>query len=105
MITLKLSSATCSLITGVFGGLDLHGKSSALSWTHLLQTAEAGATSLVVQEPVDWLAGDQIVIAPTGLDMEETEIRLITAVSEDQMTLTWAVDQPLLHKHYGRWRQ
>lgn len=41
----------------------------------MASTALANATSLHLQEPVDWVSGDHIVIAPTGKDGNETEVK------------------------------
>ena len=90
------------IIPGVFGGLDLHGSPRAVSWTRLAETADVGATSLTLEESSDWLIGDEIVIAPTGFDLEETEVRTITEVSEDGYTLSWSRTSPLMYRHYGR---
>ena len=56
------------------GELDLHGRPRNVTWTRLLQTAVENATSLSLQQAVDWVPGDKIVIAPTGKDGNETEV-------------------------------
>ena len=57
------------------GQLDIHGIAKGITWTRLASTALANATSLYLQEAVDWMHGDQIVIAPTGKDGNETEVK------------------------------
>lgn len=47
------------------GELELHGTPPAVAWTKLNAHGPAGATSLTLMEPVDWLVGDQIAIGPT----------------------------------------
>ena len=59
------------------GQLDLHGILRRRTWTRLASTALANATSLHIQDPVDWMRGDQIVIAPTGKDGNETEVSYV----------------------------
>ena len=56
------------------GQLDLHGIPRRATWTRLASTALTNATSLHLQESVDWVHGDRIVIAPTGKDGNETEV-------------------------------
>ena len=56
------------------GELDLHGLPHNSTWTRLANTADINATSIELQEAVDWEAGDKIVIAPTGKDGNETEV-------------------------------
>ena len=72
------------------GTLDLHGKPVGVTWTHLGQTASPGDTTITLKEPVnDWPVGGQIVIATTGnkLSQGETEVRVITAVNGNVLTL------------------
>lgn len=42
--------------------LDIHGKVRTPTWTLLSSTVEVGATSITVDDPVDWVAGESIVI-------------------------------------------
>lgn len=88
------------MITAAFGGLDLHGAPRGDSWTQLNQTANAGDTQLTVQSPVDWVAGDVIVLAPTSYSTWEAEKLTITAISADKMTLTFT--PALQFKHIGK---
>lgn len=50
------------------------------TWTRLGSSALAGSDSLQLQgnDYPDWGVGDEIVIAPSGYDPEESEIRTIT---------------------------
>lgn len=89
-----------TLITAAFGGLDLHGAPRGDSWTQLNQTANAGDTQLTVQSPVDWVAGDVIILAPTSYSTWEAEKLTISAVSADRMTLTFT--PALQFKHIGK---
>lgn len=47
------------------GTLALFGKPPAVPWTRLAAHAAAGATTLQLADSVSWVAGDQIVVAPT----------------------------------------
>lgn len=57
-------------------------------WTKLAATANAGDTEIVLEQPVDWKAGDHIVIASTGLrhsqrENEEVEILAVSLSLEE----------------------
>nr|DBA24045.1 TPA: hypothetical protein GDO54_011748 [Pyxicephalus adspersus] len=83
------------------GTLDLHGIPVPVTWTRLAQTAEAGSSTLVLQQSVTWKAGDEIVIASTGHrhSQNQNEKRTIQTVSADGKSLT--VSQPLVYQHLG----
>ena len=72
-----------------------------MPWTRLDQTADAGDTQIVLESPVDWSVGDQIVIATTGErhSQKENEVRNITNISTDNRTLT--LNEALDYKHLG----
>ena len=72
-----------------------------MPWTRLGATANAGANQIVLESPVDWVVGDQIVIATTGHrhSQRQNEIRNITTISADNLTLT--LDEALEYKHLG----
>ena len=93
----ELNYTVCNL--GVFGGFDAHGLKTTVSWTRLSRSALSGSPSIILEEPVDWSVGDEVVIAPSRFDAWETETRFITAISEDQMTLT--LDSTLRFDHLG----
>ncbi|XP_071792804.1 fibrocystin-L-like isoform X2 [Asterias amurensis] len=83
------------------GTLDLHGMHVPVTWTRLAQTAEAGATQLVLQLAVTWKAGDQIVIATTGHrhSQKQNEDVFITAVSANGTVVTF--EPALEYEHLG----
>ena len=87
-------------LIGVFGGLDLHGIERPITWTKLSVTVASGSRTVTLVDPVDWVAGEDIVIAPTGYSAWETEIMKITAVSNGNRTLT--LNGTLKHTHLGR---
>eukprot|EP01125_Pyxidicula_operculata_P001595 TRINITY_DN11443_c0_g1_i1.p1 TRINITY_DN11443_c0_g1~~TRINITY_DN11443_c0_g1_i1.p1 ORF type:complete len:1291 (-),score=304.46 TRINITY_DN11443_c0_g1_i1:59-3931(-) len=102
---------------------ELHGYVNGPSWTRLAETARNGSSTITVQEKIFWQPGDRIVIAttdyPTVKDYklpesknytsisyyyarafpEQTEERVIVAVSADGMTIT--LDEPLNYTHWG----
>ncbi|KAI5091821.1 fibrocystin-L precursor, partial [Silurus meridionalis] len=86
-----------SKVLGVFGSLDLYGMPHRVYRTKLASTAWGGSSSLSLQEPVDWQAGDEIVLSTTSYDPWQTETRTISAVSNNGLTLT--LDQPLTYTH------
>ena len=79
----------------------MHGKSVARTWTRLASTAAAGSTQITLLQAVDWPVGSQIVIATTGnyLSQGQSEIRTVTAVSANGLTLT--LNSALSHEHLG----
>ncbi|XP_051879473.1 PKHD1 like 1, tandem duplicate 1 [Pristis pectinata] len=83
------------------GTLDLHGLPVPVTWTHLAETAEAGTSTITLQEAVSWKAGDQIVIATTGgrHSQRESEQRTIEGVSPDGRTLY--LTEQLRYRHLG----
>ena len=78
------------------GRIYLHGLQRK-SWTQLNQTANAGDIQIVLKDPVDWAASDEIVIASTAFDMNQAEKRRVTQVNGNTVTL----DAPLTHTHFG----
>ena len=69
---------------------DQSGRPVNVTWTRLAATAQAESTTLVLQEPVDWLVGDVIIVATTGgrHSQRENEECTISTVSDDKLTLT-----------------
>jgi hypothetical protein len=88
-------------IGGMSGSrIDLHGAHKT-SWSQLGATANAGATTITLKEPVaGWAVGNCIVIASTDFDMNRAEERTITAVSADQRTFT--LNAALSYRHFGQ---
>ena len=54
----------------------------------MTSTAASGSNQLHLKTPVDWQAGENIVITPTSFTATETEVMTIQAVSADGLTLT-----------------
>ncbi|XP_056378584.1 fibrocystin-L-like [Hyla sarda] len=86
-----------SKVLGVFGQLDLHGLPRSIYRTKLAKTALTGSQFITVSQPVDWKVGEEILITTTSYNPWQTEIRKITNVSDDQMTLTLNVSLSFNH--------
>jgi hypothetical protein len=84
---------------GVFGGLQLIGKSKGLSWTYLHKTAYPGTNKIVLLESVQWTIGDEIVITSTAFGPWQSEAFKITNIDFDQITLQ--LNDTLKYKHIG----
>uniref|UniRef100_A0AAV2K2L6 G8 domain-containing protein n=1 Tax=Knipowitschia caucasica TaxID=637954 RepID=A0AAV2K2L6_KNICA len=82
---------------GVFGILELYGKPSEVYHTKLSASSAAGTNTLALATAVDWKVGDEVAISTTSYDAWETEKHVISAVSQDGLTLT--LDTPLAHTH------
>ena len=82
--------------------MELHGIEREVTWTRLSQTAASGSNSIKVQQAVDWVVGEEIVIAPTSYNSWEVELMKITGVSSDNLTLT--LNSTLKNNHLGKYR-
>lgn len=60
-------------IIGVLGVLSLHGAVRNITWTRLAQTASAGSNLIILNTPVDWQIGDEIIITTTDTSLSHTE--------------------------------
>ena len=84
------------------GTLTLHGAPRARTWTRLGADVAAGATTLLLTEPVpDWRAGDRLIITGTQVlgtpPMSQTEEAVLAAVEGATLTLA----APLRFGHLG----
>jgi hypothetical protein len=79
------------------GTLNLHGDRTHV-WTKLSKTANAGSTSIEVLDASGWRVGDEIVLASTDYDPRQAEVRTITAIRSNRITL----DEPLQYMHFGK---
>jgi hypothetical protein len=88
-----------------YGTLEMHGIERPVTWTDLKTTAEAGATSItlndVTGEPLDWKVGEEIVIASTDYSGRNAEQRKITSITNTSTNPVITFDEPLLFKHYA----
>ncbi|CAF3664415.1 unnamed protein product [Rotaria sordida] len=83
------------------GIVDMHGKTVTQTWTHLAATVSSGSSRITLRQAVNWSVGSTIVIATTGdyLSQGQSEIRTITAVSDNGYTIT--LNSPLTYTHLG----
>jgi len=79
------------------GTLRLHGDRTH-TWTKLGATAEKGATQIDVLDASGWRVGDEIVLASTDYNPRQAEVRRITAIRGNTITL----DRPLEYMHFGK---
>ena len=63
------------------GTLDMHGTPTVPSWTQLGETAEVGATAIVLHELVNWRVGQRLAIASSNFSAHEAEEVTITSLS------------------------
>ena len=82
------------LIAG--GTLNLHGDREN-AWTKLSETAEAGSTEIEVLNAAEWRVGDEIVLASTDFNPRQAEVRNISRIRGNVITL----DRPLEYMHFG----
>jgi hypothetical protein len=91
-------------VLAVFGTLQLRGK-PRVSWTQLDSSATSGSSTVRIRGAVDWVAGDEIVLAPTDYDAQHAEKRAIMTVSisgtGDSAVTTATVNEPLVYTHYA----
>ncbi|XP_063605340.1 fibrocystin-L-like [Penaeus indicus] len=83
---------------GVFGQLILNGQCPSTTWVKLGATAAVGETVITLAEAADssWL-NKEVIITTTGKEATETEVRMVTAVSGNTLTL----DAALIYEHLG----
>ena len=90
------------IMVGPSGVLEMFGHLYQPTWTRLAATASAGATELVLAEPVDWQPGQQIVVATSARAdypvADGNDLRTITGVVQGT---TVTLDRPLDWRHYG----
>ncbi|MDN3310119.1 G8 domain-containing protein [Microbacterium oryzae] len=91
------SAGTNLLLAANGGSIELHGQDVGRTWTELAATAEAGATTLELDEAVSWRVGDEIVVASSSVDWREAESARVEEVSGDGRIVR--LDAPLEHSH------
>ncbi|XP_064506857.1 fibrocystin isoform X1 [Pseudopipra pipra] len=79
------------------GTLSIHGWMPKVVFTHLKSSARANDTRLMLQEPVDWESGDEIVVGRTGLGdaQQQEEVAVIESVNNTELHLR----SPLRYSH------
>jgi len=78
--------------------IELYGKARH---THSRLTREVypGSSTIFVATGLDWVAGDKIGIAPTGMRYNDTDFAIISAYNSATGEVT--LDRPLTAYHYG----
>ena len=84
----------------MYGILDLHGRPRAIHWTTLATTMIKDSSNLTVLDEVEgiWFPGDEIVVATTSQDSNQSERFVIESVNGTVVTIT-NVSQ---YKHIGK---
>jgi hypothetical protein len=86
-----------------YGTLDMHGPVRTPTWTELETTVQVGGTSITLKEAVDWVAGEEIAIAPTDFEGRHAERRTIQSIDKstpNKPVIT--LDAPLEYKHFAQ---
>lgn len=87
-----------ALLALMGGTISIHGE-DRVEWTHLGANVAAGANALTMSEPVDWRAGDEILICSSRTNWNEAEKMTIASVSGDGLTVT--LTSNLAYPHAG----
>ncbi|XP_052546715.1 fibrocystin isoform X1 [Tympanuchus pallidicinctus] len=79
------------------GTLSIHGWMPKVTFTYLKSSALANDLRLVLQKPVDWEPGDEIVVGRTGLGdaQQQEEVAVIESVNNTELYLR----SPLRYSH------
>ena len=84
------------------GNLVLQGIPRVPVWTVLQKTANPGENKITVSGPIDWVAGEEIVIASSSTNPFEPERMTILSVDNKLPLLpVVTLSSPLLYTHYG----
>jgi hypothetical protein len=84
------------------GIIDIHGAPRTVSWTDLKSGVKKGDTQItVLGKDVDWVVGDEIVIAPSGFKFQESETAKIKSIvsSSDITSTTFELETGLKYDH------
>eukprot|EP01137_Pigoraptor_chileana_P015723 Opistho-2@5312 len=88
-------------IVALGGTIDLHGK-EYYTWARLAKTTYPGDMQITLQEPVNWEAGQQIVVVTTIFrDYETDQNEVVTVAGVDAAGTTVALTQALAFVHYA----
>ncbi|RYG70223.1 hypothetical protein EON64_00770, partial [archaeon] len=80
------------------GQLEIHGKKRLRTWTKVSQTAYAGSNYVITAEPVDYAAGEQVVVNGNGLPGQDSyEVMEVLVTSADGHNVTFT--KPLQYTH------
>ncbi len=75
----------------------IDAKATLLPFTKLAETADAGATSILLEAAVDWQIGDSIVLSSSDYAWRQAESRIITAIIGNKVSFA----EPLNYQHFG----
>ena len=81
------------------GQIDINGAVRQPTWTMLASSVNASENSFTVMNPVDWEAGEKIILAPTSRNRNEVEELTIQSVSANGLTIT--VEETLKFDHFS----
>ena len=79
----------------------MYGNPRTKTWTSLDATVNPGDTTLTVMDTVDWIVGEEIVVASTSFVHEEAERFTITAIAGKTITL----NKSFVYKHVSEVEQ
>jgi hypothetical protein len=86
-----------------YGTLDMHGPTRTPTWTELETTSEAGSNTITLKEAVDWVAGEEIAIAPTDFEARHAERRTIVSIDDSNPSKPIiTLDAALEYKHFAQ---
>jgi len=90
-------------VTAVRNGiLDMHGVPRYPTWTELELTAAPGDNTITLHTAVDWVAGEQIVIAPTSYENHEAEVMTIASIDNSNVNEpVITLNGTLAYNHYA----
>lgn len=76
---------------------EAHATGRTPTWTKLAATVNKNAMSFTVLDNVNWQVGDEIIVATTDYDPNQTERFTITAISDKTIT----VNATFRYSHFG----
>jgi G8 domain len=89
-------------IAVMMGDLEMHGVPRTPTWTSLYTTANSGDNTITLNTAVDWVAGEEIIIAPTGYDPFEAEGFTIVSVDRSNVNApVITLNDTLYYTHYA----
>nr|XP_056712789.1 fibrocystin [Euleptes europaea] len=82
---------------GVYGKLQMHSAYTRNSWTRLGNDAAPGNERFLVEDPLDWHRGDNIVITSSSYEAHQAEIATLEEVNGHSIRIR----ERLLYRHLG----
>ncbi len=81
------------------GILKLYGRNKNFGFQKISRNVEAGDKVVYLSSPVNWNAGEKLILGPTGFNPLEAETRIIESVAADGLAVV--VTTPFAYKHTG----